>query len=103
MQAFAIDTRSVMFLSVSYKWYDGCTEGLPCSSGMFCGNQSTEACRNCTFDECVNHAQKMSSFAFSFTSTSRKFCRLCDKDDFDKRTQYRGWGLYVRGSYHYNL
>ena len=82
----------------SYSYYDGCTEGLVCSNGMFCGELMNEACRNCSFDECRNHAEKAKSFSFSYTSTFKRFCRLCDKEDFDNRTQYRGWGLYKRGN-----
>ena len=82
----------------SYSYYDGCTEGLVCSKGMFCGELTDEACRNCSFAECHNYAETAKSFSFSYTSSFKKFCRLCDKKDFDNRTQYRSWGLYKRGN-----
>ena len=83
--------------SVSYHYNDGCTHGLNCTRGMFCGNLKDEACRNCSFEKCLKHAKRSESYAFSYTATSKQFCRLCDEEDVVKKTPYRGWGIYVRG------
>ena len=93
------------YFSGSYIYNDGCTHGLDCTRGMFCGNLKDEACRNCSFEDCLNHAKRSRSYAFSYTTTSKQFCRLCDEKDVVKRTPYRGWGIYMRGkhSYAYSL
>ena len=63
---------------------------------MFCGSfPQDEACRDCSFDECLKHAETNESYAFSYTSTTKRLCRLCDEEDLDKKQYYRNWGLYI--------
>ena len=60
--------KALRFLDY-YSYYAGCTEGLNCSKGMFCGDLNNEACRNCSFTDCRNHARDSKSFSFSYTSS----------------------------------
>ena len=73
-----------------------CQKERMCHDGMFCGSYpQDEACRDCSFDDCLQHAEKNGSYAFSYSSTTKRLCRLCDEEDFDKKQYYRNWGLYI--------
>ena len=84
----------------NYAFSSGCENGNACSNGRLCGAYpDDELCRLCSFEECLQHAEDNSVFAFSYRGTSTKWCRQCNEAQFGSQNSQNDWGVYVRGKY----
>ena len=81
-----------------YPYYGGCAMGSACINGLICGSYpEDEACSGCSFTECQEHAIASNSFAFSYSGTFTKHCRLCDEADLSSASiTSNPWGIYAK-------
>ena len=81
---------------IGYDFFGGCPSGNSCNKGLICG--TSYLCSNCSLQECMDRAEMENYHAFSYRSTSLRYCRSCTKLEYENRQKAIDYGLYVQSN-----